>query len=32
MELGNDGQLYSVLKNKGKLTEESTSYVSKNLL
>jgi|688.fasta_scaffold226062_1 serine/threonine protein kinase len=32
MELGNDGNLYSLLKSKNKFTEESTSFVSRSLL
>lgn len=32
MELGCDGQLYNILSSRKSLTEEGTSFVSKNLL
>jgi serine/threonine protein kinase len=32
MEFGCDGQLYNLIKDKKKLTEEGTSFITKNLL
>ena len=32
MELGSDGQLYNLISGQKKITEQATSFISKNLL